>query len=50
MTERDMDAASRQFLQSFRGDTEDYQPDLEVDGLSEGFFSRLLGLLGDGRS
>ena len=50
ITERDMDAGSQQFVQGFRGDTGDYEPDLAVDGLSEGFFARILGLFGVGRS
>ena len=50
ITERDMDAGSQQLVQGLRGDTGDYEPDLAVDGLSEGFFSRLLGLFGMGRS
>jgi len=50
VTERDMDARSQQYVQGFRGDTGDREPDLAVDGLSDGFFSRLLGLFGVGRS
>jgi len=50
MTERDMDAVAQQFVQGFRGDAGDSEPDLAVDGLSEGFFSRILGLFGVGRS
>ncbi len=50
ITEQDMDANAQQFVQGFRGDGGDYEPDLSVDGLSGGFFSRLLGLFGMGRS
>jgi hypothetical protein len=50
MTERDMDAGSQQFVQGLRGDAGDIEPDLAVDGLSDSFFSRLLGLFGVGRS
>jgi len=50
ITEQDLDAGSQQFVQGLRGDTGDYEPDLSVDGLSGGFFSRLLGLFGIGRS
>jgi hypothetical protein len=49
ITERDMDAGSQQFVQGLRGDTGDYEPDLAVDGLSDSFFSRILGLFGIGR-
>ena len=50
ITERDMDAGSQQFVQGLRGDSGDYEPDLAVDGLSEGFFSRILRLFGLGPS
>jgi len=49
ITEFEMDSGSQQFVQGLRGDAGDYEPDLAVDGLSEGFFSRLLGLFGVGR-
>jgi len=42
ITEQDMDAASRQFVQSFRNNSAD--PDLDVDGLSESLLSRLIRL------
>jgi hypothetical protein len=50
ITEQDMDAYSQQFVQSFRNDSHDQEPDLSVDGLSESIFSRLLSLFGKGRS
>lgn len=50
ITEQDMDASAQQLVQDFRGEISDYEPDLSVDGLSGGFFSRLLGLFGIGRS
>ena len=50
ITEQDLDANTQQFVQGLRGESGDYEPDLSVDGLSGGFFSRLLGLLGIGRS
>jgi hypothetical protein len=50
ITEQDMDANTQQFVQGLRGEAGDYEPDLSVDGLSGGFFSRLLGLFGIGRS
>ena len=50
ITEQDLDAGAQQFVQGFRSEAGDYEPDLSVDGLSGGFFSRLLGLFGIGRS
>ena len=43
MTEQDMDIASRQFVQGFRSN--DAEPDLAVDGLSESFLARLIRIL-----
>ena len=50
ITEQDMDASSQQFVQGFRGDSSDLEPDLAVDGLSDSILSRILGLFGVGRS
>lgn len=50
ITEHDMDANSRQFVQGLSGDASDIEPDLAVDGLSESILSRLMGLFGVGRS
>ena len=50
ITEHDVDPVSQQFVQGFRGDTNDFEPDLAVDGLSEGIVARFLGLFGVGRS
>lgn len=50
ITEQEMDAGAQQVVHGFRSETGDYEPDLSVDGLSGGFFSRLLGLFGIGRS
>jgi hypothetical protein len=50
ITEYDMDANARQFVQGQRGDSSDFEPDLAVDGLSESILSRFLGLFGVGRS
>jgi hypothetical protein len=44
ITEQDMDAASQQFVQGFRKDGAQIEPDLAVDGLSESILSRLLGI------
>lgn len=50
ITEHDMDANSREFVQGFDHEMGDIEPDLSVDGLSDSVFSRLLGLFGVGRS
>jgi len=50
ITEHDMDPASRQFVQGFRSDANDIEPDLSVDGLSESVLSRLIQLFSFGRS
>lgn len=50
INEQEMDASAQQFVQGFRGEAGDYEPDLAVDGLSGGFISRILGLFGIGRS
>jgi hypothetical protein len=49
ITENDLDANSQHFVQGFRADSLDIEPDLTVDGLSESILSRLLGLFGIGR-
>ena len=50
ITETDMDGASQQLVQGFRGDASDYEPDLAVEGLSGGIIAHLLSLIGVGRS
>lgn len=50
ITEQDLDANSRHFLQGIGTDSDDYEPDLAVDGLSDSVLSRLLGLFGIGRT
>lgn len=44
ITEQDMDAASQQLVQGFRGDRGDIEPDLAVDGLSDSILAKLLRL------
>lgn len=46
ITEHDLDASTQQFVQGFRRDVSDLEPDLAVDGLSDSLLSRLLGLFG----
>ena len=50
ITENDMDANAKQFVQGLAGDSQDFDPDLAVDGLSDSILSRLLGLFGVGKS
>ena len=50
ITEHDMDPTSRQFVQGFRNDSSDMEPDLSVDGLSESFLSKLYQLFTAGRN
>ena len=50
ITENELDANSQQFVQGFRADSRDIEPDLTVDGMSDSILSRLLGLFGVGRS
>ncbi len=50
ITEKDLDANSQHFVQGFRADGHDNEPDLAVDGLSDSILSRLLGLFGIHRS
>ncbi|MEX2124306.1 MAG: hypothetical protein WD795_10475 [Woeseia sp.] len=45
ITEQDMEATTRQFLQGFNQDSGEPEPDLSVDGLSESIVSRLIRLL-----
>lgn len=45
-----MDPASRQLVQGFRNDSNDMEPDLSVDGLSESILSRLIQLFTSGRN
>ena len=49
-TEQDMDPASQQFVQGFRNDSTEFEPDLAVDGLSESIISRFIRLIAFRRS
>ncbi len=46
ITENDLDATTRQFVQDLGSDLPDSEPDLAVDGLSESILSRILGIFG----
>lgn len=50
ITENDLDANSREYVQGLRADNFDIEPDLAVDGLSNSILSRLLSLFGLGRN
>jgi len=50
ITEKDLDANSQHFVQGFRADSHDNEPDLAVDGLSDSILSRFLSLFGIHRS
>ena len=50
ITENDLDATSQDFVQGLRGNGQDVEPDLAVDGLSDSILTRILGLFGIGRS
>ncbi len=50
ITEKDLDASSRLYVQGLRTDGLDTEPDLSVDGLSDSILSRFLALFGFGKS
>jgi hypothetical protein len=50
ITEKDLDANTREYVQGLRADSFDVDPDLAVDGLSNSILSRLLNLFGIGRN
>ncbi len=44
LTEFEMDAGTQRFLQRLRTDNDDLEPDLAVDGLTNGLIARLIRL------
>ena len=50
ITEFEVDPGTQQFVQGFRNEPGDREPDLAVDGLSEGLIGRILGLFSGDRS
>jgi len=48
ITEQDMDASTRQYLQGIPAG--DIEPDLDIDGLSDSFFARIKRFLSFGRA
>lgn len=45
ITEQDMEVASRQSVQGFRTDNNQVEPDLAVDGLSEGIIAKIFRII-----
>ena len=50
ITEQDMDAASRQFVQGFKNSSTGSAADLDVDGLSESLLARLIRLFSSSKT
>jgi len=50
VVEQDMEATAQLFVQGFRENAAEIEPDLAVDGLSDSILSRLIGAFGGGRS
>ena len=42
--EVEMDAQSQQMIQNVRAENQDFEPDLDVEGMSPSILSRLIGL------
>ncbi len=49
ITETDLDANSQQLIQGLRSEGQDYEPDLDVEGMSDSILSRLIGLFSRSR-
>jgi len=49
ITEQNMDVSTRQHLQGLPASGGDYEPDLDIDGLSDSFFARIKQFLSFGR-
>lgn len=49
ITEQDMDANARQFVQKMKKNGLDREPDLDIDGLSDSIAARLKRFLAFGR-
>jgi len=49
ITEVEMDVKSQQLVQGLREDGQDYELDLDVEGMSDSILSRLFGLFSRGR-
>ena len=49
ITEVEMDAKSQQLVQGLREEGQDYEPDLDVEGMSDSILSRIIGLFSRSR-
>ncbi len=49
ITEIEMDVKSQQLVQGLRQEGQEYEPDLDVEGMSDSILSRLFGLFSRGR-
>jgi hypothetical protein len=50
ITEQDIDANTRQYVQSIKADSGHGDPDLDIDGLSESLLARIVGLFSSNKS
>ena len=48
-TEQEMDAKTRQFVQSIKVDSAQGDPDLDIDGLNDSLLGRIVGLFSSGK-
>jgi hypothetical protein len=49
ITESEMDVKSQQLVQGLREKGQEYQPDLDVEGMSDSILSRIFGLFSRSR-
>jgi hypothetical protein len=49
ITEIEMDAKSQQLVKGLREERQEYEPDLDVEGMSDSILSRLIGIFSRGR-
>lgn len=49
ITEIEMDVKSQQLVQGLREEGQEFEPDLDVEGMSDSILSRLFGLFSRGR-
>jgi phosphopantetheine adenylyltransferase len=49
ITEIEMDVKTQQLVKGLREERHDFEPDLDVEGMSDSILSRLLGIFSRGR-
>ena len=49
ITEVEMDAKSQQLVQGLREEGQEFEPDLDVEGMSDSILSRIIGLFSRSR-